>query len=125
MRVADKKKILNLTVDQWKRGELIFEVNGGNDIHGNHKPPENVRIAITGPRSPEQKNQPTSLKRRLHSHLPGGADNFPDTFQTVRIPMKYFLPKDGNVFPINGLNIQYDQPQAGMVIRNVRFVIPQ
>jgi hypothetical protein len=125
VRPVDKKRVFDLTVDEWKRGELIFEVNGGKDIHGNHKPPENLRVALTGPRPPDQKIQPTSLKRRIHAHIPGGADNLPDTFQTVRIPLKYFLPKDDKIFPINGLNFQYDLPQAGMVIRNVRFVIPE
>ena len=118
---ADKTKMFRLSPDEVKKGELVFEVNGGKDFFGNPKSGDNVRVRLLR----SGKDSLAGSAWNVFPFVDGKKiDDSPETFQTVRIPLR-ILKFPSSDFEFDFVNFQYGTPQCGLAIRNIRLEIPE
>ena len=61
----------------------------------------------------------------IRPEIEGGAiDDDPKTWQTIRIPIRRLLPKDGDAVALSAISVQYrvlPVERAGLIIRAIRL----
>ncbi len=114
------KTPIALPVGMGKQGTLVFEVNGLEDEWGEHLGGHLTQVLLSGNHE--------SFKRRfipLRRFTPDEAiiDSDPQTWQTVRIPMRALVDAEESL-EVTGFNLQFQvlpSKKAGIQIRRIRF----
>lgn len=124
IRNADPKTI-RFTPEQWKKGRLLFEVNGGRDRFNNPRGGQTVKVSL---RSVVNSRYNSTGTVPLAPYLQQGRiDNNPESFQTAEIPLVRFGKPENLRNVISGIGFQFcgTGKHSGLVLRNFRFIFPE
>ena len=118
-------KTVHFTPEQWKKGRLQFEVNGGRDRFHNPRGGQTVKVSL---RSVVNSKYSSTGTVPLAPYLQQGKiDNDPESFQTAEIPLIRFSKPENLRNAISGIGFQFcgTGKHSGIILRNFRFIFPE